>query len=216
MRVAALFLFSMALACSALGEEAQPLAIEFGSMPAGAPPAGFTQMLTGKGKPGDWVVAEDAAAPDKMRVLAQSSSDPTGERYPLCVHDAFSAGNVDVEIRFRPVAGRVDRAAGIVFRLRDQGNYYVVRANALEDNVRLYHVVNGDRRQFAGVTAKVVTGQWQTLRVRAVDDRFEVFLNGRSLFTATDRTLPDPGRIGLWTKADSVTHFAELRATSLP
>ena len=216
MRLSAALLLPLLAAAAAAAEEPAPLAIEFGEMRAGEPPAGFTQALTGRGMPGTWIVAEDAAAPDKMRVLAQTGTDPTDDRFPLCIHDNFVARNVDIETRFRPMTGKVDRAAGIVFRLQDADNYYVVRANALEDNVRLYHVVRGDRRQFAGANLRVVTAQWQTLRVRAEEDRFEVFLNGKHLFTATDKTFPDAGRIGLWTKSDSVTHFASLRATPLP
>jgi hypothetical protein len=204
------------LAAPALAEDTPPVAIEFGKMPVGQPPAGFTTALTGKGKPGNWIIAEDAAAPDKIRVLAQTSIDPTDYRFPLCIYDGFAAANVEVETRFKPVSGKVDRAAGIVFRLRDPDNYYVVRANALEDNVRLYRVARGDRRQFAGTSAKVPSGEWQTLRVRAEGDRFEVFLNDRSLFVATDAVFREAGKVGLWTKADSVSHFAELKATPLP
>jgi hypothetical protein len=219
MRAAALFFsliaatFSLIAAGPAL---ADPLTVDFSTMPAGKPPPGFSTALTGKGSPGRWIIAEDAAAPDKMRVLAQTSIDPTENRFPLCIHDAFAARDVDVETRFRPVSGKVDRAAGIVIRLRAPDNYYVVRANALEDNVRLYRVVNGERRQFAGASAKVPSAQWQTLRIRAAGDRFEVFLDGRSLFRAIDGTFLEPGKVGLWTKADSVTHFATLNATPLP
>lgn len=211
MRAAALFLPLM-VAAPAL---ADPLTVDFSTMPAGQPPSGFSTALTGNGSPGRWIIAEDAAAPDKMRVLAQTSIDPTENRFPLCIHDTFTARDVDVETRFRPVSGKVDRAAGIVLRLRDPDNYYVVRANALEDNVRLYRVVKGERRQFAGASAKVPSAQWQTLRIRAEGERFKVFLDGRSLFTATDRTFLEPGKVGLWTKSDTVTHFAYLQATPL-
>src|SRR5690242_2540924 len=148
MRLAAALFLPLLAAGAAAAEEPAPLSIEFGEMRAGEPPAGFSQALTGRGMPGTWIVAEDAAAPDKMRVLAQTDTDPTENRFPLCLYDAFSARNVDIEIRFRPMSGKVDRAAGIVFRLEDSDNYYLVRANALEDNVRLYHVVRGERRQF--------------------------------------------------------------------
>ncbi len=118
-------------------------------------------------------------------------------------------------MRFKPVSGEVDRAAGIAVRLADRNNYYVVRANALEDNVRLYKVVGGQRRQFAGANIKVPSGVWQELRLTARGDRFEVFLNGKSLYGATDTTFANPGRVALWTKADSVTHFDDLRIQTL-
>ena len=114
-------------------------------------------------------------------------------------------------MRFKPVAGEVDRAAGIAVRLSDPNNYYVVRANALEDNVRLYRMVSGRRSQFAGADAKVPSGKWQELRLVARGSRFEVFLDGKSLYSATDTTFPAAGRVALWTKADSVTRFDDLR-----
>ena len=92
-------------------------------------------------------------------------------------------------MRFKPVAGEVDRAAGIAVRLSDPNNYYVVRANALEDNVRLYRMVSGQRSQFAGANAKVPSGKWQELRLVARGSRFEVFLDGKSLYSATDTTI---------------------------
>jgi hypothetical protein len=91
-----------------------------------------------------------------------------------------------------------------------------VRANALEDNVRLYVVLDGDRRQFAGKNIKVASQDWHTLRLRAVADRFTVFFDGAQLFEATDRRLVEPGRIALWSKADSVTEFVDLAVERLP
>jgi hypothetical protein len=119
------------------------------------------------------------------------------------------AKDIDVSVRFKPISGEVDQAAGLIVRVLDTGNYYVARANALEDNVRLYKVVDGDREQFAGVDTVVKQGQWQTLGLRAEGDRFEV-LNGDVLFSATDDTFSQEGRVGLWTKADSLTHFDDL------
>jgi len=109
------------------------------------------------------------------------------------------------------VSGTVDRAAGIAVRVADADNYYVVRANALEDNVRLYRVNGGQRRQFAGANTKVPTGKWQELRLAVRGSRFEVFLDGLSLYGATDSTSSAAGRVALWTKADSVTYFDDLR-----
>jgi hypothetical protein len=192
-----------------------PVQVDFATMPAGKPPAGFSAALTGKGRPGIWVIAEEATAPEKARVLAQTSTDRTDDRFPLCIYDELAAADVDVEITFKAVSGKVDRAAGIAVRLKDPQNYYVVRANALEDNVRFYRVVNGDRQQIDGASAKVPSAIWRSLRIRAEGDRFEVFFDGKRLFVATDRTFPDPGKVALWTKADSVTHFAALRIAPL-
>jgi hypothetical protein len=109
----------------------------------------------------------------------------------------------------------VDQAAGLVVRLRDPRNYYIACANALENNVRLYRVVDGRQIQFAGVDVPVPRDRWQALGLRVQGDRFVVSLDGRELFTATDRTVRDAGRVGLWTKADSLTHFDALEIQPL-
>jgi len=172
-------------------------------------------MLTGKGGPVAWSVTDDPTAPAGPKVLAQTSADKTDYRFPLAVFDQPLLHDLDVAVRFKPVAGEVDHAAGIAVRLADRDNYYVVRAKALEDNVRLYKVVKGDRRQFAGADVKVPSGAWQELRLIVRGSRFEVFFEGRSLFSGIDTTFATAGRVALWTKADSVTSFDDLRISGL-
>jgi len=178
-------------------------------------PVGFQPMLTGRGGPVAWSVIDDATAPAGPKVLTQTSRDKTDYRFPLAVFDQPVLADLDVAVRFKPVAGEVDRAAGIALRLFDRDNYYVVRANALEDNVRLYRVVKGDRQQFAGANVKVPSGVWQELRLMVRGDRFEVFFGGKSLYGATDAAITAAGRVALWTKADSVTSFDDLRISNL-
>lgn len=178
-------------------------------------PVAFQPMLTGKGGPVAWSVIDDPSAPAGPKVLAQTSTDKTDYRFPLAVFDQPMLADLDVAVHFKPVAGEVDRAAGIAVRLSDRDNYYVVRANAAEDNVRLYKVVKGDRRQFAGANIKVPTGVWQELRLVVRGSRFEVLYDGKSLYSATDTTFAAAGRVALWTKADSVTYFDDLRIASL-
>jgi hypothetical protein len=177
--------------------------------------AAFQPMLTGRGGPVAWSVTDDPTAPAGPKVLTQTSTDRTDYRFPLAVLDLPVLKDLDVAVRFKPISGEVDRAAGIAVRLADRDNYYVVRANALEDNVRLYRVVKGDRRQFAGADVKVPSGLWQELRLVVRGSRFEVFFGGKSLYSASDATLPAAGRVALWTKADSVTSFDDLRIAGL-
>ncbi|MBN9090380.1 MAG: hypothetical protein J0J01_26000 [Reyranella sp.] len=178
-------------------------------------PIAFQPMLTGRGGPVAWSVIDDPSAPTGPKVLAQTSTDKTDYRFPLAVFDQPVLRDLDVAARFKPVSGEVDRAAGIAVRLIDRDNYYVVRANALEDNVRLYRVVKGDRQQFAGANVKVPSGVWQELRLVVRGNRFEVFFEGKSLYAATDATFAGAGRVALWTKADSVTWFDDLRIGAL-
>jgi hypothetical protein len=188
----------------------EPSRIDFETGAIQAAPPGFTAELTGKGKPVRWVVLEDPSAPAGPKVLAETSGDSTSNRFPLAVLDGFEAKDVEVSVRFKPVDGNVDQAAGLVVRLQDSDNYYIARANALENNVRLYRVVDGHRQQFAGVDVPVPNGRWQTLPLRVEGEQFAVALDGTGLFQATDRSFSEAGRVGLWTKADSLTHFDDL------
>jgi hypothetical protein len=192
--------------------------VNFDRDEAGKTPAGFVTGLTGKGKPGIWVIQKDPTAPSAPNVLAQTNADPVSYRFPLCVYEGFSGRDVDISVRYKPVSGKEDQAAGIVWRYQNQNNYYIVRANANENNVVLYKVENGIRTDLPlvgqgrtyGMKAKVPSGEWGTLRVVAKGSRFEVYSNGRKLFDVEDTTFPDAGKVGLWTKADSVTLFDDL------
>jgi hypothetical protein len=178
----------------------------------GEQPDHCAPALTGRGQPPKWIIIKT----DGKLGVAETSADTTDYRFPMCIVDDLSAANLDVSVRFRAIGGTVDQAGGIAVRVKDAANYYVVRANALEDNVRLYAVINGDRRQFAGATAKVASNQWHTLRLRAIGDRFTVFFDGAALFEATDRRIVAPGSVALWSKADSVTQFVDLAIDPLP
>ncbi|MCI0389786.1 MAG: DUF1080 domain-containing protein [Acidobacteria bacterium] len=205
------------LLCAALTTWAQT--IDFNKDKAGEPPKGFSTALTGQGKAGVWVVTKDETAPNQGNVLAQTDIDPTSYRFPLCVHDGISIKDADISVKFKPVSGKKDQAAGIVWRYRDKDNYYIVRANALENNVVLYKVQNGKREDLPlkgegrtyGKKAKVPSGQWSTLRVTAKGNLFTVFLNGEKLYEVEDGTFTEAGKVGLWTKADSVTYFDDLK-----
>jgi hypothetical protein len=184
-------------------------------MTAGAAPDGFTFARTGQGGPAQWTVTADPTAASG-RAIEQSSTDRTDYRFPLAIYDGVSAANVNVTLMFRAVGGRIDQAAGIAVRLQDADNYYVARANALEDNVHFYRVVKGRRQQLNGANLKVTPGAWHTLALRADGDRFTVSYDGRALFTTTDKTFANAGKVALWTKSDSVTRFDQIDITALP
>jgi hypothetical protein len=188
--------------------------IDIARMKAGLAPNDFTFWRTGSGEVGDWRVVDDPTASNR-RAIAQVSKDPTDYRFPLAIYQRISVKNVEISVRFKPVAGKVDQAGGIVARLITPDDYYVVRANALEDNVRFYRVVKGKREQIKGANTKVSSNEWHTLGLRAEDDQFTISFDGRQLFTARDNTVTGPGKVGLWTKADSVTHFDMLSIAPL-
>jgi hypothetical protein len=181
---------------------------------AGAPPSGFSFGRTGSGAQGNWAVKAEADAPSKPNVLAQLDSDRTDDRFPVAVAVAPSLRDVKLSVRCKPVAGSVDQACGLVFRYRDENNYYLTRANALENNVRLYVVKDGRRQQIAGWNGSVTSKAWHELAVVAKDDHLVVSWDGKQVLDHHDKTFSEAGRVGIWTKADSVTYFDDLKASS--
>lgn len=175
----------------------------------GQTPAGFTSYATGDGPAGKWVVQVMADAPSGKRVVVQVDADDTDNRFPVLIADKEDYADVDVSVKGKAISGKVDQGIGLVFRSRDPQSYYVVRANALENNVRLYKMVNNRRKQFAGADAKVTSGQWHTLRVVARGDHIVCYFDGQKLIDVHDATYTK-GKVGLWTKADSVTAFDDL------
>ena len=186
----------------------------FDSDAPGQLPAKFHGARTGGGTQEKWAVTTDPTAPSKPNVVAQTSTDQTDYRFPLLISDEGTFQDLDLSVKFKAVSGSIDRAGGLVFRLKDPNNYYIVRANALENNYRLYHVVNGRRSQFAGANLKVTSGEWHELRVEAVGNKIACYYDGSKKIDATDDTFKVAGKIGLWTKADSVTHFDDLKVTA--
>jgi hypothetical protein len=206
-----------AIACAGSAALAQKgismIAIE--KMDVGSAPADFDFGRTGQGGPGRWVVAGDASATGG-RAIEQSSTDRTDYRFPLAIYRPLVSQDVDVSVRFKAVAGSVDRAGGIAVRLIDSDNYYVVRANALEDNVRFYRVVKGRRVEITGANTKVSANEWHTLGLKAEGERFTVTFDGKELYRVTDKAITAAGRVALWTKADSVTRFDRIEIKTLP
>jgi hypothetical protein len=199
--LAALLVFAGA----AWGQGGGAMIVDLSKLPANLEPD-FTLWRTGQGDAGEWSLIADPTATGG-RAIAQVSKDRTDYRFPLAVYKPYSGKDLELSVRFKPVAGTVDQAGGIAVRLSTPDDYYVARANALEDNVRFYRVVKGRREQLASANAKVAANQWHTLALRAEGDRFTVSFDGKALLTAQDNTFPDAGRVALWTKADSVTYF---------
>jgi hypothetical protein len=202
------------LAISVLPAVGQSVSLDIAATSLGLPPADFEFWRTGSGHVGQWEVVKDDTA-SRGRAIEQLNTDATNYRFPLAIYKPISARNVEVTVRFKAMAGKVDQAGGIAVRLTTPDDYYVVRANALENNVRFYRVVKGKREQIAGADLKVTSNAWHTLRLKAQAQTFTVSFNGREIFSARDATLTAAGKIALWTKADSVTRFDQIQITSL-
>lgn len=187
--------------------------INFDDAETGAPPPGWTATQTGSGS-AKWSVEKDDSAPSKPNVLKQSGQ----ATFPVCIKNDTNLKDGFVEVKFKPVAGKEDQAGGVIWRAKDSNNYYIARANAIEGNVVLYKTVNGKRSSLDivghkggyGVKEPVASGQWHTLRVEFAGNRFKLIFDGKHLFDVEDTTFTEAGKVGVWTKADSVTLFDDF------
>ena len=172
---------------------------------AGSPPAGWSCGVTGKGSV-RWTVDADPSAPSAPNVLRQSGSGT----FPWCMKKGTSVVDGFVEVKFRSEKGREDQAGGVIWRAKDGDNYYIARANALEDNVSLYYTANGRRNTIKYVNAPVPRNVWHTLRVEFAGKRIKVVLDGKTYIEEHDDHISGGGMVGVWTKADSVTAFDDF------
>jgi len=185
--------------------------VTFDASRAGGPPAGWTCGSTGGGTP-KWTIAADAEAASGRYVLKQSGKAP----FPWCIKQDTALAYGIVEVKFKPLGGREDQAGGVVWRWKDGDNYYVARANALENNVSLYYTEGGRRQTIKYVDAPVAANAWHTLRAEFIGTQIRVMLDGKSYIDLSDSHIGGPGAVGVWTKADSVTVFDDFTYQARP
>ncbi len=194
----------------------------FEDVAVGQIPAGWRIDATnGKGSLPLWAVVRDASAPSPDHALAMAEPGHGwggmfsffGGAFNLCWTDRVSFLDGELRVRFRAVKGREDQGGGVMWRVRDGDNYYVARFNPLEDNFRLYRVLDGHRKMLASATIRLPAG-WQTLRISQTGNRIAGFINGAKLLETTDDTFQSAGGVGLWTKADAVTLFDDFSVTA--
>ena len=190
------------LASTAVAALSSADTVNFDNFKTGAAPPGWTATQTGSGS-AKWSVEKDDSAPSKPNVLKQSGE----ATFPVCIKNDSNLKDGFVEVKFKPIAGKEDQAGGVIWRVRDANNYYIARANALEDNVTIYHTINGKRVAFKNINTKVTSGVWHTLRVEFQGNKFVVIFDGNKVIDATDESFANAGKVGVWTKADSVTEF---------
>ena len=201
----ALALILPALASVAIMTTTHAETVSFDRETPGALPAGWRAGVTGRGSP-KWSVEADMSAPSRPNVLKQSGSGT----FPWCVRSDASLADGYVEVKFKPLTGREDQAGGVVWRWKDGDNYYVARANALENNVSLYYTANGRRNTIKYVDAPVPGNTWHTLRVEFSGKKMRVSLDGKQYIETDDGHIVGSGAVGVWTKADSVTLFDDF------
>jgi len=179
--------------------------VNFDAGTAGQAPAGWTATRTGSGD-AKWTIEKDDTAPSKPNVLKQAGV----ATYPVCFKNDTNLKDGFVEVKFKPISGKEDQAGGVVWRLKDANNYYIARANALEDNVTIYHTINGRRTEKKRTNMKVASNVWHTIRADFAANHFTVTCDGKKAIEWDDDTFKDAGKVGVWTKADSVTLFDDF------
>ena len=183
--------------------------VNFDDMKVGTVPPGWTATQTGTGA-AKWSVDKDASAPSKPNVLKQSGQ----ATFPVCIKNDTNIKDGFVEVKFKPIAGKEDQAGGVIWRVQDANNYYIARANALENNVTIYYTIRGKRIEKKRANIKVASSAWHTLRVDFSGNRFTVTFDGKKSIEWDDDTFKNAGKVGVWTKADSVTEFDDFTYAS--
>jgi 3-keto-disaccharide hydrolase len=215
----------LGVSLSVLGAER---VFDFQDSPVDKTPAGFRSVVAGGGKPGDWKIVMDEVPPllapltdkapvvTRRAVLAQLSQDPTDEHFPILIFDGDTFTDFTLSTRFKLVRGGLEQMAGIAFRLQDERNFYVIRASGLGKNLRFYKVVGGQRSNPIGPELEIAKGVWYQLKIQCQGNQIRCWLNGKQMIpTLTDNTFAS-GKIGFWTKSDSVSYFADTKIVYTP
>jgi hypothetical protein len=199
------------ITCISLGGDAKAFRPTFEDSIVGALPAEWVEARTGEGQGSVWkIVKADDAPGGSKKALAQTAAGPR-PLFNLCVADKTKFKDLDLTVSFKAVAGKVDQGGGPVWRYQDADNYYIARMNPLEDNFRLYKVVAGKRNELGSSEATTEADKWHTIRIVHKGKRIACYLNGKLHLEVTDEEFSQAGKVGLWTKADAQTWFADLR-----
>jgi hypothetical protein len=199
-------------AAAAEAGEGKAQTVSFDKSDLGKAPTGWQHVATGKGAATSvWKVVEDETAPGGPLVLFQTSKNP-GSAFNVCIaEDRGKYKDVDISIALKAIAGERDQGGGIIWRAKDKDNFYIVRFNPLEQNFWLYKTVGGTRMSLKKVDAKGESGKWHTLRVVHKGNKIQCYFNGKLLIEHTDDTFPEAGMVGLWSKADAQSYFANMQ-----
>jgi 3-keto-disaccharide hydrolase len=221
-------LFSLLIALALSSARGAELKIDFGDFSTGGTPTNFHNALAGGGKPGEWKIVMDevpsAFTPltgqsqvvNRQGVLAQTSQDPTDERFPMLIYDGETFKDFQLTTQFKIVSGGAEQMAGVVFRYQDEKNFYVVRASALGHNLRFYSMVQGIRSDPIGPTMDISIGVWHSLIVQCQGDKIICWFDGHlAMPPLYDNTFAE-GKIGFWTKSDAVSHFCNTSIIYTP
>jgi hypothetical protein len=190
--------------------ENKELIFSFDNIPAGEFPNGWSNQKTGKGGLGNWTVLADPTAPSQPNVLAQTSKENPGYHFNVAVAEETNFSDLEIDLMFKAIDGQEDQGGGPVWRYQDADNYYICRANPLESNFRVYKVVDGNRKQLQSANVEIPGNVWHKLVVKNMGNHIQCWYNGNLYLDVTDDTFTS-GKVGLWTKADAVTWFDDVK-----
>ncbi len=221
-------ILSVFIAITALSLSAAELSFDFSKTALNETPSNFLSAITGEGKPGDWKILEidtpsefaplstNAPSVSKRRVLAQLSEDKTDEHFPLLIYNDETFRDFSFTTRFQCVRGEKEQMAGIAFRIQDEKNYYVVRASSLGNSFRFFEIKNGQRTAVFGKDIPIPRGVWHEMKVECKGTEIFCFLNGQQVIPTINSSTFPAGKIGFWTKSDSVSYFVDARVNYTP
>lgn len=213
MTKSSLVVVALLLGVAVAAADDKPTVLTFTKGDAGKVPPGWTAAKTGTGEGSVWKVVADETAPSKTGyALAQTAAGPT-TLYNLCVVDDTKFKDVEATVSFKAVKGEKDQGGGIVWRYQDANNYYLCRMNPLEDNFRVYKVIDGKRTEFKSADVKIPAGEWHTIAIKQSGEMIECSLDGKKLLEVKDDAITKAGKVGLWTKADAQTHFDQFKVS---
>jgi hypothetical protein len=188
--------------------------VSFAKNDVGKVPVGWKAEKTGKGEGSVWKVVQDDTAPSKTGLALAQTAESPGNVFNICVVDDSKYKDVELSVAFKAIRGKKDQGGGFVWRYQDNNNYYICRMNPLEDNYRVYKVVNGKRSaEFQDATVMVPVGEWHTLKVKMEGDHIQCLLDGKKYLDVKDSSITQAGKVGLWSKADAQTHFDEFKVS---
>lgn len=214
MRKFIISVFVLASLCLKYGWSDEIALWNFDKETVGKLPKGFSSQVTGKGNLGRWEITEDKTAPSQPYMLVQTSKENLGYHFNLSIIEETDYADLELEIKFKALTGEEDQGGGQIWRYKDPNNYYIARANPLENNFRVYKVVDGNRKQLASKDLKITAGEWHTIKIINVDDKIQCFYDERLYLEVSDNTFRI-GKIGLWTKADAVTAFDDIKVKKI-
>jgi hypothetical protein len=211
MRSSVVGLLVVLLVTSAAAEEFSPLRLQESDI--GKLPQGWTSASTGEGEGSVWKVVRDESVPGGKGLALEQTAKGPKPLFHLCVTDAPKPSDLEMTVDFRPVSGGIDQGGGLVWRYQDHQNYYIARFNPLEKNFRVYKVLQGKRTQLATQEDLELGDGWHQIKIVQAGTSIECYLDGKKHLEVHDESISRSGNVGLWTKADAVTRFANLKIT---